>query len=1033
MKERYKNLNDEQKKAVDHIDGPCLVLAGAGTGKTETISLRIANLIKKGHCLPSEILCLTFTKSGKIAMQNRLIEILGESAYYVEIHTFHSFCYDIISKNKEIFSDFKESEIDGDGLESAVLLKQIFDDLPGNSALRPFGDDMYFFYDVQSKISSLKQEGITPDKFDKIRKNFYNEFNSCKNLLEEFTSMNARKKEFDDNFVDNFLEVLGVQGPTIQNISKGFFKTAINKMSNRKKANTEFKKKLNLWVKKKIKNEKKIKEFTFIYSEYQKRGTDKGIYDFGDLIVQVLDKFDNNKLFLKDIQESFRFLLVDEFQDSSGAQNKIIYKIAENDDEKNNPNIFAVGDDDQSIYRFQGAKLENIYEFRNKYKNINEINLIKNYRSGQTILDSAENVIKNNQQRIKNDGRLIASLEKSTNRIQFYQASTNEAKIYLLSEKIKELVSNGAKYSNIAILCRKNQKIRDIANILLKQNIPYSFAKGENILKFIEIEKIIDIFKFIVNQKKGNLFKILNMDFFGFDILDIQGLYNGRDCKNLDILKKIKYNEKFKSFYDKLHILIKASRNETLVKFFEIFMQNGFLEYYENKKPKFLNAIYTLFLSIKEFYVQKTKTKESINLKAYCKYLDLLDLFSKEIKEKKAEASENSVKLMTVHGAKGLEFDNIFIVDLSSKVWETSRNMEKISFPDGILKNSNKSEKTEDERRLFYVALTRAKKNCFLITAELNDRENKLIKSMFLCEIGDENLETKETSFYENTKKINAIFLKKEKKFDIDENAKNKLRNFVLSFSSLESYLKCHKKFYYERILRVPMADNKNLLMGNCVHFALEEYVKKFKKKSIPPSDDFLMKKIIEVLEKSNLKKDEKNLIYKEIKSFLPEYVEQRKGDFASCFEAEYNFNKEKINILGINITGKLDRMDLLLPSKKDICIVDYKTGNPNSIRNKNSLKKGGNFHRQIAFYKLLCDNSTLFNWNFVYGEIDFVRTNEDGKFKKTQIYIDNDDILKLENDIKFFKSEAVEKLCFDKTDDKNECKNCNFYDFCFE
>src|SRR3989344_2490268 len=335
--ELYKKLNKEQREAVDAIEGPVMVIAGPGTGKTQILTLRIANILRKTDVPLDAILALTFTEAGESAMRKRLVSTIGSPAYRVGIFTFHSFCNDIIKRFPEEFPRIIGSTNVSD-IDKIVIIKDLIEKTP-LKLLRPYGDTFYYLHPTRQKISELKRENISPNEFSRL----------------------AAEKDKELKNVPDLLHKKGAY--------KGKMKGKYETMQ---------------------KSIEKNKELLKLYVAYEKVLAERKLYDYEDMILEVIRSLEKKEDFRLRLQEEYQYVLADEHQDANNAQNKLLELLVSF---HQNPNLFIVGDEKQAIYRFQGASLENFLYFQKKYKGARVIELVENYRSTQTILDAAYSIM----------------------------------------------------------------------------------------------------------------------------------------------------------------------------------------------------------------------------------------------------------------------------------------------------------------------------------------------------------------------------------------------------------------------------------------------------------------------------------------------------------------------------------------------------------------------------------------------------------------------------------------------------------------
>ncbi len=480
-------LNSNQKKAVEHTEGPVLVVAGPGTGKTQIIAARIGNILNTTDALPSNILCLTYTDAGTIAMRKRLAEFIGSTAYNVNIYTFHAFCNDVIQSNLSLFGKWELEPISD--LENIQLLYKLVEDLPVDHILKRLKGDIYF---EVSRLNIL---------FQMMKK-------------EDWTvSKTIQAIDAYINDLPNREEFIYKRGNSKAGIEKGDVKQ--HKVD-------EEKEKMEL-----------LRAAVDLFPQYQEMMLKMNRYDYNDMILWVIKAFKENENLLRTYQEQFLYFLVDEYQDTSGSQNELLQLLI---DYWESPNVFVVGDDDQSIFEFQGARVQNILDFYKRYQdNIQLITLTDNYRSTQAILDTAKLVIDQNEDRLvakisELDKTLIAQHPVFKNSktlpqiIEYHNTAHEEADIVL---QIEQLYKSGADLNDVAVIYYKHKQADNIIKLLEKKNIPYKVKKRINILELKLIKQLLQILYYVQAEyelpKKGEpfLFELLHYRFFNLSAHDI--------------------------------------------------------------------------------------------------------------------------------------------------------------------------------------------------------------------------------------------------------------------------------------------------------------------------------------------------------------------------------------------------------------------------------------------------------------------------------------------------------------------------------
>ena len=646
-------LNSEQRKAVETTEGPLLVIAGAGSGKTRVLTTRIAYLIEKLHVSPYNILAITFTNKAAKEMKERVIKLIGDSFYGMQISTFHSFGLSIIKKYYNLIgytSTF--TIIDSD--DSLTIIKKIIKDLN----LDP---KIYNPKAIKNRISSAKNELLNPDSYSKYA-----------------------NSDFEEKVVD-------------------------------------------------------------IYRRYEDKLLSNNSVDFDDLLMLPIEILKNNKEVLEEYQERFKYVLIDEYQDTNEAQYILTKLISDK-----YKNICVVGDESQSIYSFRGANYKNILNFEKDYKNTKTILLEENYRSTKYILNAANDIIKNNVN--KKDKNLWTS-NSDGNKIKYYKALNEKDEAYHVTKEIKELIINGVKKSEIAVLYRTNAQSRNMEEALLKENIPYKVVGSFFFYKRKEIKDLISYLKLIYNNSDDtSLIRVINVPKRGIGAKTIENLEilaNSQNISMYDAINKGKELE-FKKLIEELK---EAEKSLSLTELIDLILdKTGIKE--ELKSEKSLEADIRLE-NLEEFKSITKNFEERYGIISLQAFLDEISLVA-DIEEH--NNNNDLITLMTVHSAKGLEFDNVFIIGLE----------------EGLFPHTNSlmsHEEIEEERRLIYVAITRAKKRLELVNAKkrvIYGNESNNLPSRFINEINKDNIEEE--------KDINS---KIEKEDYIDQNASYKLGDKV--------------------------------------------------------------------------------------------------------------------------------------------------------------------------------------------------------------------------------------------------------------
>lgn len=1026
--EAKKMLNAKQKQAVEEIYGPVMTVAGPGTGKTQLLAVRIGNILQKTDVNTNNILCLTYTEAGSMAMRERLKKFIGPEAYNANIFTFHSFCNFVIQENIQFFGGFRNLQLISD-LELVDVFREIIDGFAEDHPLKRFKGNIYYESGrLKYLFNIMKQEGWTPDLIkEKVV------------ALDEY--YNA--KDEDGMFIHPKYVCKAKQ------VGKLTGKVYTKGEVNQDKVQIE------------------IQSFDGLIAAAGELATYDAIlqrmerYDYNDMILWVINAFKEHDELLASYQERFQFLLVDEYQDTNGAQNELLFLLADNPiDDK--PNVFIVGDDDQSIYRFQGANMNNILEFADKYSPV-EIVLDNNYRSDQRILDRAKMLIENNQERLVNlrshltkeliDSRIgnhrgqAPMIRKYKNIVQEEIAIVND-----ILQKQKE----GVALKDIAIIYRKHKNVENIVKYLSLLEVPLNIKRKVDVLKQQEVKKLILLLKYISEEfakpfsGEKYLFEILHFDFFSISARDaaLVSLYcskrtedDGENDKNWRTVISteshlqaagVKDIDKVLQCSEALESWIHDIPNVTAQILFErILTKGGILDEILRSEDKVwkLQLINTFFNFIKE----ESTRKENMSMPQILDMISKMEENSIEMPLNKIVFAENGVHFLTAHGSKGLEFEHVYIIKCDNKNWGAkSYSRRGYKYPAALVPASEKSD-IEDDRRLFYVAMTRAKNHLHLSFSEFDDNEKALEPARFISEVSqsDEDVESVKVAD-EDVLEYKATLMRYQMgKAQLIEHdlIDNILQSFKVSATSLNKYLRCPITFYFENILRVPMARTSANGFGNAIHYALEMHFRDMEsdpERKVPEIDN-LQNHFTKGMQKyhSHFTGKERELSELRGKKLLAEYYEEYHSTWSipRKFEMEFDIKTEYNNV---PISGKLDQIGVY---DDHLEVIDYKTGKYVAAKLKGPVGEedpGGDYWRQIVFYKLLLLGDDRLKQPMRSGIMDFVERTKEGKFYRRKFEVEQFE-MDIVGEQLTNTYESIKNHEFDKGCEEEGCKWCNF------
>jgi DNA helicase-2/ATP-dependent DNA helicase PcrA len=1018
----YAQLNPQQKIAVDTIEGPVMVIAGPGTGKTQILSARIGKILLETDATPENILCLTYTDAGALAMRKRLQKMIGSDAYRVQIHTYHSFCNDVIQDNLSLFEKNILDPISE--LERTELFKKLIDAFPKNNPLKRYRGDVYFeINNLQKLFSNMKREGWTVDY-----------------LIQS---------------IDNYLNDLPNRDEYIAKKAVGTFKKGDVRVDK---------------IKVEAESMDKLKAAILEFENFQTVMRKANRYDFDDMINWVINAFEQNENLLRRYQEQYHYILVDEYQDTSGTQNKIVELLISFWDV---PNVFVVGDDDQSIFRFQGANVENMEHFVKKYeKDLLKIVLTNNYRSTQKILDSSKTIIEKNNERLVNkinglSKNLVAS-NSSINTLQIplaiHQYQTQKHEMIGITLAVETLINSGIQPGNIGVIYKENKYGDELTRFFNLKEIPVYSKRSVNIFEIPLAKKIILLLKYLSAEHDipfgGDemLFEILHFDWWGIPAIEIAKLsvevaskQFGADKTSIRKLLIEKsnapqkdlfqqpYNEAAKNASIILESLISDVPNVTLQSLVELIIQKtGLLNYILNSNEKHwhLQVLTGLFDFIKE----ESRRNTQMQLEDIVTIIELMQKEAIKLPLVQISGNEKGVNLLTAHGSKGLEFKYVFFAGCNSGSWEKKRKPNNgYRLPDTIFETTTADAKTADAeelRRLFYVALTRAETNLQLSYAQFQDNGKELEHSKFIAEIAEEHEITTDVISLPTTvtTDFEILLLSKSLMPEIEKAETDfidtLLDKFTMNVTALNNYLNCPLQFYYNNLIRVPSGKNESTEFGSAVHHALEQLFQKmqdnsqqqFPDKNVFIADfDFYMKR-----NRESFTKEQFNRRIEYGHEVLTNYYDKYIKDFNKIVAIERSI--KNVVVQGVPLKGKLDKLEF---DGKSVNVVDYKSGNYENALSKlkpphDKEPNGGSYWRQAVFYKILVDNYQSKDWKVVSTEFDFIEPDKKKEYRKEKIVISPADIETVTNQITTT-WQKIQNREFYKGCGEEDCKWCNF------
>ncbi|MBP6883777.1 MAG: ATP-dependent helicase [Candidatus Pacebacteria bacterium] len=903
FEQEYQRLNKAQKEAVDAIEGPVMVVAGPGTGKTQILALRIGKILLDTDVKADGILCLTFTNSAVKAMRERLRKYIGPEASKVRVATFHGFGMEIMEKYHTALGLKEEPKLMDD--KDFVAL---FDDILQNNDwkfIRPRSDFTRYFRDLKSLISILKRERISPPDFQ--------------NKVEE--------------------EIQSIKRDPSSISSRGASKGELKKD-----------------VQAKIEGLERSLEAVRFYGLYEDYKKEKNLFDYDDILeslVRVVEESEEVKNYIK---ENFLYVLIDEHQDSSGVQNEFLENVWKGEDR---PNIFVVGDDRQLIYGFGGASLQYFENFKNTFGKAKQINLLENYRSTQQILDSAHQLLESSISTGK-----LQSHHKENHNLRLVEAYYNRDEILSAVLDIKDKLKQGGDVNDMAILVPKNRQVRSTIALLKDMNIPVSAGETLNFFDSAEAISLLRVLKIISNPNDGVALGESFFDkFSGISPLKAHEFIRDNKMRELSL---VNIKEEKNSLFDNGNEIntwigkLKSWLDSSSLPLYSFIQKVGtefLLDSSQNHEELIvrIEVIRTL-LHLALFQVEKNP---QLNLKEFMDFLDRMIAYDEHIPLAIFSPNEG-VKVLTLHGSKGLEFDYVWIAHMDEKSFGGGRKGG-FSLPESV---KEKAETRDEEvlKRQLYVAITRAKRFCTISYALKSytggDQELAHIVADLEGEFEKQSADETEKIILSSDEK--AYVEKKarvEQHTGIDSLKKLVARDYAdrkVSVSLLNNFFECPWKWYFRNLLQLPEAQSDSLKFGNDVHSSIDKILKLGHEPSAKE------------LEALNLDKESMSIVVRWVKNRLPEIKLGYKNEQSVSY-TDFKFPH-------LNIYGKIDLIENL--GGKEVRVTDFKTG---GVRKKSDIEKindegrMSSYLRQLSMYSYLLQNSPKWKVDVRESRLEFL------------------------------------------------------------
>jgi DNA helicase-2/ATP-dependent DNA helicase PcrA len=1051
FKEAFAALNSRQRQAVENIEGPVMVIAGPGTGKTQLISTRVGNILQKTDTPAEAMLLLTFTEAGVEAMRDRLNRLLGPASYDVNVSTYHAFGGEIFRSYPDYFEGANLRLVEELGADA--LLREIIAKLPYSDPLK-FADS--YINDLMSFISEAKRALLSPENIEQVATDnlkFIDEtIKSIGDTLNKLSTVSKKTVPVFEELAAHFssrpskelpggiLPLVRYAQAELEQALEHFSQTGQTKLLTQWKRHWLAKDSAGNYILDGQRQNQRLKAAGGIYRRYQKRLQERDLYDYDDMILRAIGTLEANPELKYSLAERYTYIMLDEFQDTNPAQFKLVQLLTDHPVHEGRPNVLAVGDDDQAIYSFQGADHANMNLFINHYKKVKIISLNQNYRAWPQLIETSENIVSQIQSRLVNQFEHLEKKLKSSNealpeppKITAREFKSDAAQYTWVAEEIKRLIKKGVAAKGIAVLAPKHRFLVPLLPYLVQHKIPVYYERRENILDETLVHQLEQMSRLVLALADGNetlanslWTEVLSYDFWHVPTQKIWQI-NWQSRQSHEPWTAILLNDEtlsvWASFFIKLATLLPITTLEQQLDALigirsvsgelELPARSPMYDYYfskdaSNDNPlRFQKLISDLSVLRSRLDNWRQSQDESIGLRAFVQFIEGhraagINILNTSPYHETAEA----VNLLTAYGAKGREFQAVFLVAAVDEVWgSSSRNQGyRLSLPPN-LNYIRYQGASEDERlRLLYVAVTRARTRLYL-TSFKQDLAGKGMTRLKYIKPSEEKGSL-----------VAGVLPAKFKKIIIDESEslsvqaaenywtqrhippfnpelidvlKPRLNSYKLSATDLNYFINIidygPNDFFIKCLLGFRSAPVVNDAFGTALHNSLRFAGNIFIKEGQLPSEKRLIEIFDAQLVRIDLPADEFDNLSDRGHDSLRAWLAQRGKELKPSDRFEYDFQKENSRLDVVRLGGRVDRM-MVDEKRRAITVVDYKIGRPYDHWQSN-IAKLHMFRHQLLFYKLLIEASSRFKkYRVEKGIIEFIEPDEQGRISRLEL-----------------------------------------------
>ncbi len=935
----YDKLNTEQKKAVDTIEGPVMVIAGPGTGKTQVLTLRIANILTKTDTPPDGILCLTFTNAGVKAMRERLIRVIGPSATKVKISTFHSFAFSLI---EEFYGalDFDSVPVLLDTAGTVVLYDELLH-IKQWQYLRPRSNSAMFVHDIQSTISLLKRDRISPEQFkDSIEKDIVTIKNDPTSISSRGESKGQLKKEVEKN---------------IESLNRTL-------------------------------------ELADFYKEYESLKKERNVIDYNDvleLLVRLVEISDDAR---DTVRERSLYVLVDEHQDSSGIQNEFL-SLVWGDIEQ--PNLFVVGDDRQLIYGFGGASISHFENFVKTFDSVAMITLTQNYRSTQIILDTADYLLQSHLAQ----GRLQSN-KNENHALQLVEGDYARDEIIAAGLDIKNKVESGVDINDCAILVPKNRQVKGAIQVLRDMGLPVAAAASLRLFELPDTQAFLTILRSVVDP-----FNMVEISRTILDPLSSIAPLSGHaflaqvDTRKLSVQTLLDAEDKaIVAWGNQLNEWLELSQAADAYSTIQTIAECALLSTAQSDEQ--LRQRVEIIRTLLHLALAQAERGTRVDLKSFLEFVDRLQEYDEDL-SLAVFGADKGIKVLTLHGSKGLEFDAVWIAHMDERSFNATKR-QAFTLPSTIEKVVDAEDELVKKREL-YVAITRAKRFCTISFSRFGYTGSDQQLAHIIAALPETMFERQTASKTEESI-LNAdqrLFVTTDvatDTYDVTALVGDNYKDHNVSVTLLNNFFECTWKWYFRNILQLPERLNNSLHVGNIVHKNIDYVLNATSR----PTAETIKEKVLTTA--SIEARYDERLTAQLASEALPivlQWVEQYISTISTGFSTERPLTYRDTAYPGLTMFGKIDLIEEV--GNGDVCVTDWKTGGVKTSTEIDKRDEEGRMSgllRQLAMYSFLLNGSTGGSTTVTESRLVFLEAKKSDKHAVHTRRITGDDIVALRQDI---------------------------------